>query len=253
MRKNGSKIEANGASIHVEETGNPHGRELLFLHGGGGSLDDWDGVIDAFEDCRCVLIDSRGHGASTLGTDPLSYRLLAADAETVIAERQMTSPVIIGHSDGGITGLHVAARGNRRLSGLVTIGANGDAPATTVMRNIYDLLTPEKWRGRFPETVEHYQSLNPEPDFEKFFKALLSMWRNTATGNYPGRIAQTIRCPALIIGGDEDHLVLRDETVALANAIAGAKLGLIAFGSHVPHQDQPELVLPLIKTFLSKL
>lgn len=253
MRGNGSRIEVQGAELQIEETGNPNGREVLFLHGGAGSIDDWDGIIGDFADYRCILLDSRGHGASTLGTDPLSYRLLASDVETVIAELELSAPIIIGHSDGGITGLHVAARGKHKLSGLVTIGAHGDVPATTVMLNSYDTLTPEKWRSRFPETVTHYNDLNPEADFDRLFKALLTMWRNTATGNYPGRLAQSIRCPALILVGDNDHLVLRDETVALANAIEGAKLGIIAFGSHVPHWDHPERVVPLIQTFLSQL
>ncbi len=253
MHTEGRKINVNGVRLHVEERGAPGGREILFLHGGAGTLDDWDVLIDLFSDCRCVLLNTRGHGASKLGDKPLDYPLLAQDAEAVIAEMALTSPVIIGHSDGGITGLHLAARGAVSLAGVVTIAAHGDAPRPDIMRNIYDLLTVEKWRARFPEMVRKYEQLNPAADFDRLFSALVTMWRNLTPGNYPGAMAGRVRCPALIIGGDEDHLVPREETVALAGAIVGARLGIIPFGSHVPHWDHPDRVVPFIRQFLQEL
>lgn len=69
------------------------------------------------------------------------------------------------------------------------------------------------------------------------------MWRNDTPGNYPGPLARSVRCPALIFGGDEDHLVPRQETVALAEAIENARLGIIPFGSHVPHRDHPDRIV----------
>lgn len=117
MHTKGQKIDVDGASLHVEERGTPTGPELLFMHGGAGTLDDWDCVIDAFDDCRCVLLDTRGQGAPTLGDGPLDYPRLARDDEMVIANTGMSAPILIGHSDGGITGVHVAARDKARLGG----------------------------------------------------------------------------------------------------------------------------------------
>ncbi len=73
MHTKGRKLNVDEVSLHVEERGTPGARALLFLHGGVGTLDDWDTLIDAFADCHCVLLDTRGHGASTLGDKPLDY------------------------------------------------------------------------------------------------------------------------------------------------------------------------------------
>lgn len=248
----GRTISVNGARLHVEERGDDAGPEILFLHGGAGTIDDWDCVIDTFADCRCVLLDTRGHGASTMGGGDLTYPRLAQDAEAVIAGCGLSSPIIIGHSDGGITGIHVAARGKAKLRGLATIGAHGDVPRADILRNVYAPLTPAKWRARFPDMIALYEKLNPEPDFDRLFTQLLAMWRNAGPGNYPGELASRIGCPALIVAGDNDHLVPREETVQLAGAIKGARLGIIPYGSHVPHWEHPDRVIPYLRQFVDE-
>lgn len=253
VHTSGRKIEADGATLHIEERGTPKGLEILFLHGGAGTLDDWDCIIEQFDDCRCILLDSRGHGASSLGSQALNYPLLVRDAELVIRKMEMASPVVIGHSDGGITGIKLAAGNAVPLKGLVTIAAHGDVPRSDIMRNIYEPLTAAKWKARFPEMVAHYERLNPEPDFDRLFAALAAMWRNAEPGNYPDASAASIKCPALIIGRDKDHLVPREETEALAGAIKSANLGIIPFGSHVPHWDHPDRVTPYIREFIKSL
>jgi pimeloyl-ACP methyl ester carboxylesterase len=244
-------VEIDGAHIHTQTAGTPHGRPLVFLHGGLGTLDDFDPFAGAFDDCHCVFVDSRGHGASTLGAEPLSYPRLAADVEAVISAYGLDRPVIIGHSDGGIAAIHVAAGGRVPLGGLVTLAAHADPPHPDLMRTIYASLTAAKWRAKFGDGVALYERLNPEPDFDRVFAAALAMWRNTASGNFPGSRAAEIRWPALILAGDADHLVPRDQTLELARAIPGASLGLVPFGSHVVHQEQPEVVTPFIRAFLA--
>lgn len=250
MHSAGKLIAVDGARLHTQEVGRAVGRTLLFLHGGAGSLEDWDAIIGHFDRYRCVLMDSRGHGASTRTDEPLRYPRLAADAEAVIRSLQLDAPVIVGHSDGGITALHVAARGKVALSGIVTIAAHGEPPRADIMRDIYGPLTAEKWRARFPDMVATYEKLNPDAEFDAFFAWLSAMWRDTEPGNYPSQAARDIACPALILGGDRDHLVPRAETVALAGRIAGAALGIVPMGSHVPHWDDPATIARWIAAFL---
>ena len=247
----GIGVESNGALIHTQVYGDTKGRPLVFLHGGLGTLEDFTPLIEAFADYHCVLMDTRGHGASTLTQQPLSYPLLAEDVEHVIAAHDLKRPAVIGHSDGGITGVHVAIRQNCELSGLVAIATHGDAPRTDIMNTIYANLSSKRWRERFPDGVALYERLNPNPDFERLFEVVVAMWRNVTDGNYPGRETSRIQCPALIMGGDVDHLVPRDETIALAQAISKASLGIAPSGSHIFHQEHPDLVIPYIRQFLA--
>lgn len=245
-------IELDDATLHVEERGSPNGRAIVFLHGGAGSSQDWHQIIDRFTTYRCILVDSRGHGASTRTDEPLTYPQLASDAEQVIASFGLVDPIVIGHSDGGITGLQIAFRENVGLSALVTIAAHGWAPQERIMREIYEPLTAERWRARFPEMVALYEQVNPDPDFDGFFEWLVRMWRDGSPANYPGDRVARIACPTLVIGGDRDHLVPRDQTFALAERIPKAELGIVPLGTHVPHWDNPNLVGGWIETFLDE-
>jgi len=245
-------FDVAGARLRVRECGAPGGRPLVFLHGGAGSGEDWSPILDAFSDFRCILPDSRGHGGSTLGERALSYPLLADDAEALITGLGLSDPCIIGHSDGGVTGLHLAARQTCQIAGLVAIAARGAPPGADKIRDIYTQITAASWRARFPEAVARYERLNPTPDFDRLLENLLAMWRNTAPGNYPDALVEAIACPTLVLGGDRDHLIARGETIALATRIPGAALGIIPFASHVPHWEHPARIVPYLRALIDQ-
>jgi hypothetical protein len=66
----------------------------------------------------------------------------------------------------------VAARKRSKLAALVTIAAHAKPPSPELMRSIYDKISAESWRQKFPEGVALYKSLNPSPDWPHFFQAL---------------------------------------------------------------------------------
>jgi pimeloyl-ACP methyl ester carboxylesterase len=213
-------------------------------------MEDFDPIIDRFSKFDCLMLDTRGHGGSTLGDKPLSYPLLAQDAETVVREHGMSKPFIVGHSDGGIAALHIAARKALEVSGLVTIGSRAYPPPSELLDKVYRPLTAEKWQERFPDWVKLYEKLNPRPDFGRLFEAVKAMWIDESAHNYPFAALGEIDIRALILCGDADHLVSRDQTLALAKALPNAALGLFPFGSHVFHQEHPELTAPFILKFI---
>lgn len=246
-------VQVGNAKLRTCRRGTPGSQTLLFLHGGVGSLEDFDPIIDLFAEFDCVMVDSRGHGGSTMDNTPLSYPLLACDVEAVINDYRLVEPLVIGHSDGGIAGLHIAARGKVKLCGLVTIASRGYPPPDELLDKVYRPLTADKWRERFPAGVTLYEKLNPERDFDRLFGTVKAMWINMEDDNYPFHVLHKIDLPTLILCGDRDHLVSRDQTLALAKALPKAALGIFPFGSHIFHQEHPELVAPFITEFISQV
>ena len=55
-----------GIKLHVEETGNPNGRPMLFIHGFSQCRLAWTKQLtsDLADDFRLVALDIRGHGLS---------------------------------------------------------------------------------------------------------------------------------------------------------------------------------------------
>lgn len=245
-------VATDGARLQTLTFGDPGGRPVLFLHGGAQTSESFAGLLPHFADCACVLVDSRGHGRSTLGDRQLTYPQLAHDAECVIEAHALDRPLVVGHSDGGITGLHLGARTQAPIGALVTLSAHMDPPQPHLLDTIYAKITAESWRAKFPEGVALYEALNPQADFDAFFAAASAMWRDTGPGNYPGALVAQIACPTLVIAGDGDHLVPRFDTIKLAETVPGAALGVVPGGSHVVHEEQPALVADWIRAFWNR-
>ncbi|MDO9405358.1 MAG: alpha/beta fold hydrolase [Polaromonas sp.] len=251
--RSGVHLEIDGAHIYFEDHGADDAPALLFLHGGMGSLEDFNGMLPLLErHFRVVGIDSRGHGASTLGPVGLSYRRLQADAESVAEQLGLERYSLVGFSDGGITALRMAAAPQSRIDKLVVIGTDFQLAADDPVRKILAGVTAASWEKKFPGTRSAYEQRNPEPDFEAFVEASVAMWLDEEGGNYPGDSIHDIRCNLLAVRGDADHLTSRTGLVALCEAVEGAQMLSIPFAGHEAHRDALETVMRSVNAFLDR-
>jgi pimeloyl-ACP methyl ester carboxylesterase len=88
---------------------------VLLLHGLAATSDVWNGFIAAVDDRAWVAPDLPGHGRSAT----LPRYSFAAMAEAVGHLVDPSGTVVLGHSLGGVVGLHLASRpGVRAVVGL---------------------------------------------------------------------------------------------------------------------------------------
>lgn len=254
MFDTGKSVTSGDATLFVSEAGKADGDSIILLHGGLGSRNDFLPLARHLEaDFRLVAIDSRGHGRSELGSVPLTYQQLEQDVAAVLAELGLTDSGIIGHSDGGIVALRLAASGAARPRFVVAVGAHWQMPADDPTRDIYAGISVEEWRGMFTEQVLAYEGENPEPDFERLFNATKAMWLGSDDHAYPGASVRSISTPLLVVRGDEDFLVSRRQAFELVEQVEGARLLNLPFASHTVLEDSPEDILPAFKAFVASL
>ena len=97
------------------------GQPLLFLHGTGCDASDWTAVIrELSQNRRCITLDFRGHGQSTVPTQAFSLADLASDVSRLADHLRLQEVVIIGHSLGGMVAMEVACRSSS-VAGLVLL------------------------------------------------------------------------------------------------------------------------------------
>lgn len=254
MFENGSTIEVGDAQLFVAQAGNPQGIPLVLLHGGLGCRNDFLPLASMLADkYRLIAIDTRGHGRSTLGTRPMTYHQLEQDIATALDTLALTKAAIIGHSDGAIVALRLAAAGLVQAQGIVAVGAHWDLPLGDPIRAIYNTITVEKWQARFSEQITCYEAENPAPDFRKLFDATKAMWLGADDFAYPGKSVGNITAPLLVVHGDDDFLVPRHQAFALAEQVKDARLLNLPFASHTVMEDEPALVAPAINAFIASL
>ncbi|MGE8436487.1 MAG: alpha/beta fold hydrolase [Pseudomonas palmensis] len=249
--QDGQYVEVAGARLYCEQQGNPQGPALVFLHGGFGDIETFNAITPALaEHYRLIGIDSRGQGKSTLGHLPLTYQRLQLDVEAVARQLGLERFSLVGHSDGGIAALRIAAAGSAGIEKLVTIGAHWQLKADDPVRGMYSRVTGARWRELFPHSYERYLQLNPEPDFDRLAVALRELWLDSGEQGYPNETVCGITADLLVIHGDEDRLVTRANACELADRVANAQLLNIPFTGHSPHEDHPQWVMPALKALL---
>jgi proline iminopeptidase len=145
--------------IYVEESGNPHGTPVIFVHGGpGGGSEPWHRQFFDPKRYRIVLFDQRGCGRSTPYAELRENTTpdLVADMETIRARLGIDRWLVFGGSWGSTLALAYAETHPQCVRGLI-------------LRGIF-LLRPEEIRWfyqeganwLFPDAWEHYLAIIPE-------------------------------------------------------------------------------------------
>ncbi|MCX8996290.1 alpha/beta hydrolase [Rhizobiaceae bacterium BDR2-2] len=251
--ESGRYLDIGDARIYYEVRGNEAGEPLVLLHGGLGSIEDFNPILPGLADTyRLIGIDSRGQGKSTLGREPLTYARLEKDAVVVIRHLGVETAGIVGFSDGGITALRLAANGDVTPRRVVTIGAHWALGADDPARALYADVTAESWQAMFPESCEAYLRLNPEPDFERLTRTITALWLDDGPDGYPGETVRAIACPLLAVRGDEDRLVSRENALELVERVPNTVFLNLPFADHSAQDDQPAILLWALQTFLNR-
>jgi pimeloyl-ACP methyl ester carboxylesterase len=123
------------ASINFQSTGSKD-PTLIFVHGFGCALSDWDGQVKALSPTyRCTALDLPGHGKSAMPDEPTIEAL--AKAVNIVKDRLSPSKaILIGHSMGCRVILEAFLQSRANIAGLVFVDGSilGGDPETGVAK-----------------------------------------------------------------------------------------------------------------------
>jgi proline iminopeptidase len=160
-RLTGSLDVGDGHVLYWEESGNPDGLPVVFLHGGPGSgCEPWHRRFFDPGRYRIVLFDQRGSGRSTphAGLEANTTGHLIGDIERLRTSLGVERWVIFGGSWGSTLGLAYAEAHPERVLGLVLRGIFLCRPRDIqwFYQSGADRLFPEAWAD--------YQAVIPEAE-----------------------------------------------------------------------------------------
>jgi len=241
--QSGQYLNIDSGKIYYEMAGNENKPVLLVLHGGFGTMEDLNNIVDDLSYKFNILgIDSRGHGKSTMGLQELTYERLQKDVEGVLEQLDISEFSIIGFSDGGVVAYRLASFSNFRIDKIVTIGSRWHWKNADATKDILRGVTAESWKNKFPATFETYQRLNPEKDFDKLAESLVKMWLDPGVTGYPNNNVGKIMSPILIIRGDNDPLIGLKDILELKEAVKNSSVLNIPFAGHAVFDSQKEII-----------
>ncbi len=229
---------------------------LVFLHEGLGSLATWKDFpneIVAATGCGAFLYSRWGYGRSDPRIGRCSEYYLHDEALTVLPEvlsqMEIQQPILIGHSDGASLALIYAGANSNDIRGLAL-----EAPHVF----IEDItIAGIKRAGQLYKSTDLGQRLvrlhGDQAD------AVFQNWYNTWLGRdfRPWNIEAflpAIRCPLLIIQGDDDEYGTIKQVDAIRTQVSGSvEVKMLPDCRHTPHRDQPQATSLAMIEFIRNL
>ncbi|HVU73416.1 MAG TPA: alpha/beta fold hydrolase [Mycobacteriales bacterium] len=219
---------------------------MLFIHGATASgTFEWARLADALSaEHRCVLPDLRGHGHSPMPPEPITTEAICADLRALCAELAVEHPHVVGFSFGAETALWLELTDPGFARSLTLISPGTGRPADYRMPSITWM--EKGWPPRL-------RALHEEVHGPEHWRVLLrALQDDSATrSELPVERLASVRCPVLLVSGENDEPTRRTQAHRFADANAGARLAVVAEASHPVHHERPTAVHALVGEFLA--
>jgi len=238
-------VESKGAKIFyaVHGTGDP----VILLHGGMGNGDHFSAQVLALRDSfQAIVIDTRGHGRSSLPKGKLSYHLMATDVMAVMDTLKLERAAIVGWSDGGAIGLDLAILNPERVSRLFLLGTNYDAKGSKRRGGTSTTFSRYTAKCR----ADHARLGNTPKSFQAQVTAMLPVWRNP--GGFTKDQIRSIKAPTVVALGDHDEIIEMAQIEEMAKLIPKGKLVVFEDTSHFAMWQDPTTFNQVLLEFLKE-
>jgi pimeloyl-ACP methyl ester carboxylesterase len=259
-------IPVQGVRIFCEVTG--EGLPLVFLHGLGSTGNVWNAQRVALgKSFQVITVDLPGSGRSDKSERQFSMGNWVGQIAGLADALKLDRFVLIGHSMSTVLAQRFAAKYGSRLTGLVLCGA------------ITELAQAGKESfARRAENVQKEEGMLAVADTvvagaltaatREANPALAGMVREMLLANdtacYAGHChalreasakadQPQIKCPTLVLVGDQDAVTPLSWARAVASGIAGARLRVVPGTAHMTMIERPELFNALLVEFLLTL
>ena len=280
-------VERSGVRTSYEMYGDGTPTVLFLPAWAIGHSRFWKGQIPYFaRHYRVITFDPRGNGKSGRPLDPAAYAdtEYTADALAVMDATQTDRAVMVGFSRGAWLAAMLAARYPDRVLGAVMAGSSSPLGELLPERTVHSFDDPLETEEGWAKSNRHYWHKDYRGFLQFFYSKVFTEPHSTkqiedgvswglettpevliATHDphdFSERLKErrdealafyrSIRCPLLIIHGDQDAVVSYTRGVAIAEA-TGTPLITIAGGGHHNFGRDPVKTNLLLREFIDRI
>ncbi|NHQ61048.1 alpha/beta hydrolase [Chlorobium sp. BLA1] len=275
-------VAVNGFNVHYRLAG--RGEPLLvLLHGSFLSMRSWRLVFDELAKTSSVIAfdrpafgyTSRPHASKAKG---VSYSPEAQSDLVITMIRQLgfSRAVLVGNSTGGTLALLTALRYPEQVEGVVLVDAmiysgyaTSEVPALMkplmkamtplfsglmklLITRLYNKVIRAMWYNKERLAGDVLTAFRQDQMQGDWARAFFEVFLETHHLKLDEQI-KTMRKPSLVITGEYDVMVKKEESIRLAGELAEAELVVVPDCGHLPHEEQPEAFLIAVRDFLKRI
>ncbi|GAA5187004.1 alpha/beta hydrolase [Acinetobacter kookii] len=235
---------------------NPELAPIILMHDSLGSVALWRDFPAqlAAQTKRIVYAyDRLGFGQSAVNHQPLGLDFVITEAthgfKAVLDYFALKDFIVLGHSVGGGMSAAIAAEYSQRCQALVTIAAQYEVEERT-LAGIREAKQAFRQAGQMERLAKYHAD-----KAQWVLDAWTETWLAPAFKDWNlSQVLPQVQCPSLIIHGEQDEYgTLAQPRQIFAGVKGAAELQILEDLHHMPHKEQPELVLALISEFLAEI
>ncbi|UCE19233.1 MAG: alpha/beta hydrolase [Gemmatimonadota bacterium] len=257
-------------SIKVAFIDKGQGEPILFIHGVGSDLSQWDlNYPDLAQKYRVLGIDLPGFGKSDKPRIDYTMNFYSAVIETLLTRQKIEKATLIGHSFGGHLAAYFSLHHKERVKNLIIVDGAGIQEFTPEQKqfiltqyDLHKLSNPNpnelrfglqmgfvKWEDTYEKTVQERIALSKSPEYKDYAFAVNKCVMAMLDKNVKKELPQ-VKAPTLIVWGAKDALVPISVAQEAHELIAGSELTVIPECGHFPMIEKSGEFNRIIDTFL---
>lgn len=255
-----STVIVERMAVEVDGSG---GDAVVLVHGLGGTSNVFTPQMDVLREFRTIRPDLPGSGRS-LATGPLSIQLYVDSIARATRALGVARAHFVGHSMGTIVCCHLAAQQPALVHSLVLFGpllappdgarsglrdraklarSDGMAP---IADQVVRVATSSDTKSTQPVTVALVREILMRQDAEGYAKSCEALAAAEPAD------ASRIRCPAVLVTGDEDVVAPPQAVRQMAERVAGARVQILPRCGHWTTFERPREVNAVLREFYAR-
>jgi pimeloyl-ACP methyl ester carboxylesterase len=263
-----SRALKSGVKLAYVELGARDAPPVVLIHGYTDSARDWAPLAPLLEKhFRLIIVDLRGHGASSKPECCYSRFDFAYDVKLLLDDLNIPRAAIVGHSLGSLVAQAFAEVWPASTRRLVLISSTGtsfgeDSPGRMPpwLEEVERLEDPIDADSRFMKDWWHI-SMSVNPEFfarrQRQDAAAIpaAVWKGIADQTLTENVADLlprIEAPTLLLWGGHDTLASGHGRAALEHGIAGSQATVFGSLGHDLIWEDPALIANRLTDFLAK-
>jgi 3-oxoadipate enol-lactonase len=240
---------------------------VTLTHPLGATLALWDDHVAALsKKYRVLRYDVRGHGGSDVPPGPYTLEQMTGDLFDLLDSLGITETHFVGVSMGGLIGMTAVLTRSSRIKSLVLCDttacygpgvrpmwedrirvAESEGMTAALVDRTMAIWFTEAFRTRRPDAVERIAAMLRKSDPRGYAAAI----RAIGFVDLSERIG-AIRCPTLVVVGEQDPGTPPAMARAIHERIAGSELLVIPNAMHCVVVEDSDRFLPALINFLGK-
>lgn len=225
-------------------------KHLLLLHGAVGAKEQLQPLAYLLKDEYSIhLFNFNGHGGKPFAANEFSINSFANELHAFILEKQIEHACVFGYSMGGYVALFLAKRYPHLFHKVVTLATKFHWNETIAAKETA-MLNAEVILEKLPAFAEQLKERHQPNDWQLLLNKTKEMLLQMGKEN-PMQLSDyaAINIPVLLLLGDNDKMVTKEETTAVQQQVPNADFQLLQNTAHPIEKTDLQQLASVIRNF----